>query len=187
VIRRLRLPLAAAAAVALVVLPTSPCWACSCIQISPEDQAASSSAVFGGVVEEYELIGSDEFAQEAEATFAVDTVYKGRVPARVVVGTAAYSAACGVEFQEGGRYTVFVSGGEADGFFTDLCTATTRGDIDPAEFGLTATEVDPPPPPEGPATVPFVLAAVGVVLAGALVAWLVQRNRRGTALSGGAE
>jgi hypothetical protein len=185
VIRRFRLPLIVAASVAIVVLAATPCWACSCIAVAPEEQAASSSAIFGGVVEEVELAGQGDFGQEVEATFAVDTIYKGQVPARVVVGTAADSAACGVEFEEGGRYTVFASGDEAEGFSTGLCTATTRGDIDPARFGLSPTTVEPPPPPDGPTAAPFLLSVAGVMVAGGFALWLVRRRRARDAVAGG--
>jgi hypothetical protein len=157
---------------ALVVGWASPCWACSCVMLTPREQAANADVIFTGRVLEAE----DPFhhsGPRVQASLSVEQIYKGSVEAESVVETLrGGSAACGVGFRAGDRYTVFAFVNERGRLETNLCSGTGRGPIDPAGFGL---------PGARPATAPWlgmaaVLGAVTVVGVGA--ALLIGRLRR---------
>jgi hypothetical protein len=156
---------------ALLVGWASPCWACRCVMLTPREQAANADVIFTGRVLEAE----DPFSQSGprvQATLAVERIYKGSVEAEPVVETLpGASAACGVGFRAGDRYTVFAFVNERGRLETNLCSGTGRGPIDPARFGL----------PEGlSATAPWLgLAAVlgAVTIVGMGAALLIGRFR----------
>ncbi len=67
----------------------------------------------------------------------VRTVYKGKNITRFkTVRTNESGASCGYEsFTEGRRYTIFAD--RSDGkLFTNLCSGTKQGDINPENYGL---------------------------------------------------
>lgn len=119
--------------------------ACSCVGGTPMEFAESAREIFTGTVTEVRNAHPGEPISELAATFDVEEVYKGSVEDPVVVTTNSQGSACGYEFVVDRRYTVFTSG-EADGVSTHLCTGTTGGAIDPAEFGLGAGPTEEPEP-----------------------------------------
>jgi hypothetical protein len=112
-----------------------PCWACSCAPSTKKQQAKSADFVFTGVVT---TITPQDPANEFSpliVSFNVETVYKGRIRAQTRVRTNSDEAACGIDFQEGNRYTVF--GNKSEGKkWTGLCSGTKRGNIDHKKYGL---------------------------------------------------
>jgi hypothetical protein len=125
---------------ASIAATAQPCWACSCAGQTKEEYAKSADAVFFGKV--IHIGGGDT----DDGTFGDDylrvkmwvrTVYKGKNVKRVtVVRTNESGAACGYEsFEEGDRYTVFADKRNGK-LFTDLCSGTKRGNINPENYGL---------------------------------------------------
>ena len=106
-----------------------PAQACSCAPLSKEELAKSARTVFTGTA-----VSVEKGISENSVRFRVGKVYKGKVDRRVDVVTASNSAACGCFFKEGQRYTVF--GSKNEPFRTNLCSGTSKGGIDPEEWGL---------------------------------------------------
>ena len=127
--RRILLSLALAAG--LLPATISPAWACSCIAVSPDDHARRARVVFTG-----EARSITDNGNTLVTRFTAQIVYKGEVPRRLDVITAKDSAACGFPFREDKNFTVFGSKVRNGHTGTNLCTGTTRGGIDPADYGL---------------------------------------------------
>ena len=130
-----------------ILLPASPCWACSCIEAEPKEYAESAEVIFTGTVRSVETrMEADPSIPELGeypvflVTLDAETSYKGNVTSTMQLRTATDSAACGVNLSEGERYTVFARelGGN---LHTYLCSGTTEGAIEPAVYGLTAGTV----------------------------------------------
>ncbi len=123
--------LAALLAAGLAVpLTSGPAWACSCIYQTSEEQASSARVVFTGRVLDVTI---EDMVRQAR--MRVRMVYKGEVDRRVSLVTARDGGACGFGFREDRRYTVF-SGDRREPISVSLCSGTTKGAIDPAEYGL---------------------------------------------------
>jgi hypothetical protein len=120
-----------------------PCWACSCVAQPPKAQADDADAIFTGRV----IDAEDPFrfsGPRVQANLAVEVLYKGEVGSEALVETLpGGSAACGVEFVEGERFTVFAFWNERGRLETNICSASTVGSIDPARFGLPRGTVVP--------------------------------------------
>lgn len=107
----------------------APACACSCVQRSPAELAASADAVFTGTVRA--VRGPGLFAgpeDRAVATIDVDAVYQGDVAERVDVAAVPAEASCGVEFHAGERYILYAtteSAGAAP-YHTGFCTGTEK-------------------------------------------------------------
>ena len=129
-----RLAAAAALAVALLPLISGVAWACSCVQLSPQDAVANADAVFTGVARG--RLAPERFGFEERVEFSVETVYKGEVPGRWSVGIDATT--CAYVFTEGVRYTVFASAAR-----TNLCMGNVQGAIDPGSYGVRSITVYP--------------------------------------------
>ncbi|HEX2029984.1 MAG TPA: hypothetical protein VHL78_01090 [Actinomycetota bacterium] len=169
---------------AAVALSAGPSWACTCVQYSPERHAKLADVIVAGRID-----ALTEGPQIDVAHLTVTDVYKGPRTGGWTVETAADGPACGYEFVEGRRYTVFgsVDDGTLKGtLHTSLCTATTAGDIDPHVFGLDpAVRLRKPPPPapapgeEDAATQwPWAAVAGGAVAGGLAALIAVRRTRR---------
>ena len=98
--------------------------ACSCIYPypPPEESFEEADAVFSGKVTNIELTGMMP-DQHYEATFEVESIWKGISESEVVVDTAKDSAMCGFVFEEGETYVVYAYAKE-DGLFTHICSRT---------------------------------------------------------------
>ena len=112
-----------------VVLGATSALACSCIPPRPDKKAAvDAKAVFTGTVVDSKV--KELGFSRGEWTFAVDTVYKGDVPATQVIHSHTQSAACGFVFDEGKRYAVFAIEGDptmaADAELTTNSCMNTR-------------------------------------------------------------
>ncbi|BCJ43630.1 hypothetical protein GCM10010168_40620 [Actinoplanes ianthinogenes] len=93
-----------------VPVASSPAWACSCGVSGGLDGA---DLAFVGVVRSVQAAGRGERVE-----FAVESVLKGSAGDVATVRTAeTESAACGVQFAQGGRYEVFSEAGR-----TNLCS-----------------------------------------------------------------
>ena len=123
-------------AIGILALSATPCWACSCVHQPPKAQAANADVIFTGRVIEAE----DPFrfsGPRVQAKLAVEVLYKGDVGTVVVVETyRGGEAACGLEFVEDERFTIFAFRNERGRLETNICSASTRGTIDPQRFGL---------------------------------------------------
>jgi hypothetical protein len=131
--RVLGIPLVASV---FIVLSALPCWACSCAAQTPKAQADNADVIFTGRVIEAE----DPFqfsGPRVQANLAVEVLYKGEVGSEALVETPlGGSAACGLEFVDGKRFTIFAFWNERGRLETNICSASTAGTIDPARFGL---------------------------------------------------
>lgn len=132
-------------AVMAVPVVASPCWACSCATTGDRAadrraQAENADLVFTGIAKSQRIVDpnpNDGYTgnEEVYTRFRVRRTYKGHPGRFVTVVTASNGAACGYDFKEGDRYTVFAYE-EKDGFHTDLCSGTKRGRIDPDNYGF---------------------------------------------------
>jgi hypothetical protein len=87
-----------AASVAVVLHTSSPAHACSCVGIERVLADGSFDAAFvGSVIEAPKPFTSGNSAQTVEWKFRVEQVYRGELPATVVVKSAASGASCGFE------------------------------------------------------------------------------------------
>jgi hypothetical protein len=138
--RVLAIPLVASV---FLVLSALPCWACSCAAQPPKAQADNADVIFTGRVIEAE----DPFqfsGPRVQADLVVEVLYKGEVGSEAVVETyPGGSAACGLEFVEGKRFTIFAFWNERGRLETNICSASIAGSIDPARFGLSRGTVVP--------------------------------------------
>jgi hypothetical protein len=101
--------------------------ACTCALPSGTQQAQIASAkrtaraVFGGTVSE---VRPHSGVLRVEIHFAVERVWKGRLPAEVVVTTGIGGGDCGYRFEPGARYVVYCSGDTIEALSTNICTRT---------------------------------------------------------------
>ncbi|MFN2489565.1 MAG: hypothetical protein ABR529_07490 [Actinomycetota bacterium] len=180
--KRLRsLLLVVTLALGAVPLVAAPAWACSCAGGTRIELARAADAIFTGSVTEI-----SHARGVLEASFEVDTSYKGDVAGSALVGTADQGSACGVPFEHGRTYTVFAYNN--GGWQTHSCAGTKPGAIDAARYELTGTRVAagaaerdrtaaPSKAADDAFDVRWVGAAVALALAGAL--WVALGRRRG--------
>lgn len=178
---------------ALLVLPTSPAWACSCVDLTTAQAMAHADVVLAGTLEEVaEPRGLSEPSSGAPAQsyrFAVSEVYEGSASATNWVGSAKDGASCGLEGLEPGREYVVFAQERGDTLWASLCGGTgaaTSGLVseveavagpgrDPVSAGSVGASA---PTGEGAWQVPLVGGLLlALVLAGALVV-VVRRGRR---------
>ncbi len=186
-------PVRAAVALALlgvlaVALPVPPARA-SCTAGTPAQRAAAATAVFRGGVTAIEPApeppGTVYFGPR-RVTFAVDTVWKGAVPATVVVtendrGTTAAE----FRWQRGDVYLVYARG-TAGALTTDACSGAALAGARAADPGTLGVDTAPEPVPlpasastgdcVGRPSTPAL--AAGLVLAAALVGTALYAARR---------
>ena len=107
---------------------TRPSLACSCLPTTPETAKQQANVVFTGrVIRQQTANNERDRLPEANIvwTFLVDDVEKGRAPRRLRVESPQSSAACGFNFQLGGRYRVYA---QRDGktLRTSLCSGNEQ-------------------------------------------------------------
>lgn len=128
------------------IWPATSAWACSCIRASRHEHVENASAIFVGVARAGEPV--EDAATALLTRFAVEAVYKGDLTAgsEVSILHETDGAACGLTFQEGERFTVFVKGFEGS-MVTSTCSLTRSGRISASRLGLPRpTQVVPAPP-----------------------------------------
>ncbi len=113
-----------------LLLAADPARACSCMEIDVQGAVAQADAVFEGRVLAIEREGGT-----VRATLAVVQQWKGVESERVVVETAADSAACGVAFAAETSWLVYAER-EGDRLRAGLCSRTAR--IEDAEEDVRA-------------------------------------------------
>lgn len=142
-----RLLLVVAMTAGFTSLGGGPAWACSCAAGTPQEYVEWSDVVFTGTVAEVtrEETGSGDLVGVGRVTaaLAVETVYKGTVPGEASVVTAGESGACGYNFHEERRYTIFASEGRRIDLTTSLCSGNVRGSIEPAKYGFESGQAPP--------------------------------------------
>jgi hypothetical protein len=96
--------------------------ACTCAQPSSvQEGLKQADAVFLGLVERFELVGSGRVA-----TFRVRRVWKGPEASRIRVSTGGGDGDCGYHFIVGMEYLVFARQGAWNTLQTNICTRTKR-------------------------------------------------------------
>jgi hypothetical protein len=116
------------AAVVALIAPQA-CAACTCLPMTFAESVEASEVVFVGTVTARQSGVETPFGPGIDASFTVDEVYRGDVPAAAVVRTADNSAACGVEFVVGESYLVLAHNGP-EGLESDLCMGSSlAGDV----------------------------------------------------------
>lgn len=179
-----------------------PACACSCRGFTTEEAASNADGVFLARATGKASSGSDDIYE-----FAVAEVFKGEVDAVTVVGTAHDGPSCGVKFELGRDYLLFVDAGLSEGvgrgWESNLCTGPAT--LSPSDVrGVLERDFGPPRPPNPApptqmldatdgvlaksswwtrvtATVPLPLLVVTGGLVLAAVGWIVvHRRRRGT-------
>lgn len=126
-----RFALLAALCVVGVLAQAGPAWSCSCAASTPFELAEQADVIFTGTVGSIDRPRSFRIAH-----VDVETVFKGAVPREVEVTTTSSGSSCGFHFDESMTYTVFADADRSDSLSTSICTATTRGTIDPEKYGL---------------------------------------------------
>ncbi len=141
--RRRRLAVAAGVAVvisALALVPAAPALACSCAPLEARHALAVADGAFVGALTSFEVLPAGQWAVY---TFRVDESLKGGLPGEVEVGSAAYSAACGIEADPGDPVGLLLER-RGNGWTSNLCTM-----VDPETLEKAARHQ---PAPLGPAT-----------------------------------
>jgi hypothetical protein len=95
---------------AVSVSMAGPACACSCVGYTTEAAAENAAVVFLARATDKVSAGSDDIYE-----FAVVEVFKGEVGALTTVGTASDGASCGVNYEVGREYLLFVSESEKVG------------------------------------------------------------------------
>lgn len=184
----LRLLLSVLVALGLgAAVPAQVACACSCAEVGTAEALRNASAVFEGDVVSLTQPSTGSSDEPIAYTVAVTTVYKGSLPATVVVRSAASEASCGVELK--GHVTVFAHG-DNDALNATLCSAPVR--LNRAELGEGHTPVavpsaatvttpagrtTPAPTTQPTSTEPLLWGGVALLLgAAALVIWLARRR-----------
>ena len=176
-VRNALLRVAAAALLAVTLLPLSGnvAWACICDQFTPIAAAAHAATVFTGIVrgsvEPTAVNGMMNTGWETRVDFNVETVYRGAAPSRWSVSTD--NTDCGYAFSYGERYTVFVTGQDK----TNTCMGNVRGAIEPATYGVRAITTYPAQSLDDPNTGLLALSAIVVVALGVVAAIRMRRAR----------
>ena len=185
---------------ALLVLPSAPAWACSCVQMTPAQATEVADVVLRGTLTEIEMPSRVQLLQSSQAparyTFDVAEVYKGQARETTEVRSVTSSASCGIEGLLPGREYVLFTQVKGEQLWMGLC-----GGSDLAASGLVADVEQvtgpgrPPVPPglidetaplpgasSGPRVMAWLVPLVGggvlaLVLAGLLLG-VVRRGRR---------
>lgn len=112
---------------ALLVLPTSKAWACSCAQLTAEGAVAKADVAFRGTLTGVEDAPSGPVVSSKDPvnyTFTVGTVYKGSAKPVAVVQSPRSGASCGLEGMEPGREYVVFGESKGAGTLAELCGGT---------------------------------------------------------------
>jgi hypothetical protein len=167
----------------------APAQACSCLPMSPDEAYANADGVFSGTVQAVNAPAAGGGGMEpVTVELAVQTLWKGPVPATLTLQTPADSAACGYPFETGTGYLVYAYH-EGAIWTTNLCTRTavlTQAGEDLVALGPGTPVAPAATPPTGgrPGVVmdPGVLATYGLALAvvvGLAVAVVLLARRAG--------
>ena len=179
--------LAAAGLLAALAYPQT-VHACSCVEFTRAELFERAESVFAGeatsVKAPFRIPFTGSGLDPVTVEFAVSEVWKGPQQAVLTVRTARSEASCGYDFQEGGKYIVYVRDGE-----TGLCSGTMptwRAFEDITTLGA-GWQPDPTPetvPRQGGGCSPFAALASGrpdvgvmALLAGTIVLGAGRRPR----------
>jgi hypothetical protein len=130
----------------LSILPVSLANACSCLPRTPQQNFQSSEAVFSGRVinitnftrgarQSYTGSYSSSEPEAVQVIFEVSKVWKGKSNQNLVVRTAANSAMCGYNFQQGQEYLVYADEAE-NKLVTGLCNGTKPLSMAQSDLGI---------------------------------------------------
>ncbi len=163
--RALLLVLALLAVPVALVLTAGPAHACSCAPRTFPEQVASADAVLTGTATSREdPAGSGDAVSSASSIrwgFAVDTVHRGDLAARVTVVAAMSGASCGIAFTPGVRYVVVGMRDPVGDVETGLCTGTAPvAALSPADLAALGPGRPVPPPAALPPAAPAPAAPV---------------------------
>ncbi|NNM46086.1 hypothetical protein [Knoellia koreensis] len=112
---------------ALLGLPTSKAWACSCAALTPAQAVAKADVVFRGTLTGVEDVPSGPVLTSKDPvnyTFTVGTAYQGSVERVAVVQSPRSGASCGLEGMEPGREYVVFGESKGAGTLAELCGGT---------------------------------------------------------------
>jgi hypothetical protein len=175
-VRNALLRVAAAALLAVTLLPLSGnvAWACICNQFTPVAAAGNAATMFTGVVRgsvRPPAVNGITTQSEFRVDFNVETVYRGAAPSRWSVSVN--DTDCGYPFSTGERYTVFVTGEDK----TNQCMGNVRGAIDPVTYGVGALTTYPSQSLDDSNSGGLALAALLMVALGVVAAIGLRRSR----------
>jgi hypothetical protein len=120
----MRIALAAAAALVILVVAARPAEACRCMPPAPPAEAlAAVDAVFVGQVAEVKTVDATGTGR-VEVVLEVEEWFKGGRGPRAEVITAASSAACGFTFTQGRSYLVYAGQRDEGTLQVSLCSRT---------------------------------------------------------------
>jgi len=113
------------------LLATSGVLACSCMPYPDDPDAAvkqawpQADAIVSGTVSSSSTVKESDRVEHVEVVLEVRRRWKGSVGQQLKVRTAADSAACGYNFEQGRQYLVFARRDPASNVYsTGLCTLT---------------------------------------------------------------
>lgn len=131
----------AAALLAVVALPRSEAWACSCIAATPQQYLERATVAFTGEA----LVVQSQGGGVVAATFAVSRAFKGSVGDEISVFTGTGADACGIAFAEKRSYTVFARAAKSGPLVTGLCDGTAEGHLLGPPESASAAPASPSP------------------------------------------
>jgi hypothetical protein len=121
---------------ALIAINPRGAEACSCLIQTPEQAFAGSTAVFLGTAREIAQTPiPSTLGPLLEVEFDVSRVWKGDVTRAQAVVTPIGAAVCGIGFQTGRPYLVYVTRNDY-GLWASLCSQTRATDQGADELGL---------------------------------------------------
>jgi hypothetical protein len=187
---------------ALLVLPSTPAWACSCASPTTAQSVARADVVLRGTLEDVdESPGLNDPSSGASAVsyrFAVSEVFRGAASATTWVGSAANGASCGLEGLQPGREYVVFAQARAERLWAGLCDGTalaasglvadveavTGSGHEPVQPGAVGRAAPLPGASSGPNDTVWRVPLVGggllaLALAALLVGVVIRGRRRG--------
>jgi len=151
--------------------PTAHVFACSCMQMSPEEALTNADVAFVGVVAAIDDPAGGPVVGSADAlryTFAVEQTLKGDPVVSLDLLSSRSGASCGMEFAAAQRWRVFAYS-ESGQLMTGLCSGNE----------LLAENAPIPAPTPAPPPIALLLAIGALIVLGGISAWAFTR-RSGT-------
>ncbi|MFT3860152.1 hypothetical protein [Micropruina sp.] len=174
-----------------VAAPVPVACACSCAGLDTAQAVSAASAVFEGeVLSSAQGSPSGEptgwfYADPVDYTIAITRVYKGNLPAKLVVRSSASESSCGLQLS--GHVLVFAHG-DNDTLTTTLCSAPIELDRSKLGAGRAPEAVPALTPSATPSAMPadalpqpfdaaplLLATAAALLLMSALLSWLTRR------------
>ena len=168
------LSVAVFATLVTLAAPTARVFACSCMQMTPQQALANADIAFVGVVAAINDPNSGPLVGSGDSlvyTFAVESTLKGDPAVTMDLLSSRSSASCGMEFAAAQRWRVFAYADEAGQLQTGLCSGNE----------MLAENAPVPAPTPAPPPIALMLALGAAIGVAGVSAWAFTRRSRTSA------